>query len=54
MKNTNFKLKHYKPEIIITCVRCYLKYPLNYKNIEEMVEERNVEVDHKTIILINL
>jgi transposase-like protein len=49
MKNTNFKWKHYEAEIIITCVRWYLKYPLSYRNIEEMMEERNVEVDHTTI-----
>ena len=50
MKNTNFKWKHYQPEIIITCVRWYLKYPLSYRNLEEMMEERNVEVDHTTIM----
>jgi transposase, IS6 family len=50
MKNTNFKWKHYQPEIIITCVRWYLKYPLSYRNLEEMMEERNIEVDHTTIM----
>jgi transposase-like protein len=49
MKNTNFKWKHYESEIIITCVRWYLKYPLSYRNLEEMMEERNIEVDHTTI-----
>ncbi len=50
MKNYNFKWKHYKSEIIITCVRWYLKYPLSYRNLEEIMEERNVEVEHTRIM----
>jgi transposase, IS6 family len=49
MKNTNFKWKHYESEIITTCVRWYLKYPLSYRNLEDIMKERNVEVDHTTI-----
>lgn len=49
MKNNNFKWKHYESEIIIICVRWYLKYPLSYRNLEEIMQERNVEVDHTTI-----
>ncbi len=50
MKNYNFKWKHYKSELIITCVRWYLKYSFSYRNLEEIMEERNVEVDHTTIM----
>jgi transposase, IS6 family len=49
MKNTIFKWKRYEAEIITTCVRWYLKYPLSYRNLEEMMEERNIKVDHTTI-----
>ena len=44
-----FKWKHYQPEIITLCCRWYLKYPLSYRNLEEMMLERGVEVDHTTI-----
>ena len=39
----------FEQDIIRTCVRGYLAYPLNYRNWEEMIEERGVEVDHVTI-----
>ena len=32
--------------IILLCVRWYLAYPLSYRNLEEMMEERGVPVDH--------
>ena len=31
-------------------VRWYLKYPLSYRNLKEMMAERGVEVDHTTIM----
>lgn len=49
MTNKNFKWKHYQSEIIMICLRWYLKYPLSYRNLEEMMKERNIEVDHTTI-----
>jgi len=30
-------------------VRWYVAYPLSYRNIEELMAERNVEVDHATL-----
>ena len=45
-----FKWKHYEGEIILLTVRWYLKYALSYRNLEEMMEERGVEVDHTTIM----
>jgi putative transposase len=35
--------------IILTCVRWYLAYPLSYRQVEELMEERGVSVDHATI-----
>ena len=31
------------------CVRWYLRYPLSYRNLEEMMVERGLAVDHSTI-----
>ena len=44
-----FKWRHYQSEIILRCVRWYLSYPLSYRQVAEMVNERGIEVDHTTI-----
>src|SRR4051812_37580958 len=44
-----FKGRHFEPEIIILCVRLYLRYALSLRNLEEIMAERNVHVDHVTI-----
>jgi transposase, IS6 family len=44
-----FKGRHFEPEIIILCVRRYLRYALSLRNLEEIMAERNVQVDHVTI-----
>jgi transposase, IS6 family len=44
-----FKWRHYAPEIILLCVRWYLRYALSYRDLEEMMIERGRHVDHTTI-----
>ncbi len=44
-----FKWKHFQGEIILLCVRWYLKYALSYRNLEEIMIERGLSVDHTTI-----
>src|ERR1700751_145148 len=44
-----FKGRHFAPEIIILCVRRYLRFALSLRNLEEIMAERNVHVDHVTI-----
>jgi hypothetical protein len=39
-----FKGRHFEPEIIILCVRRYLRYALSLRNLEEIMAERNVHV----------
>ncbi len=36
-------------EIILLCVRWYLRYSLSYRDLEEMMLERGLHVDHTTI-----
>jgi transposase-like protein len=36
-------------DIILVCIRWYVAYPLSYRHIEEMMEERGVLVDHSSI-----
>jgi len=50
MPVNSFKWKHFAGEIILQTIRWYLKYSLSYRNLEEMMAERGVEVDHTTIM----
>ena len=45
----DFKGHRIEKDIILLCVHWYLAYPLSYRNLEEMMEERGVEVDHSNI-----
>jgi len=45
-----FKWKHFESEIIMLCVRWYLKYPLSYRMLVEMIEERGLKITHTTIM----
>lgn len=44
-----FKWRHLQAEIILLCVRWYLRYALSYRDLEEMMMERGLTVDHTTI-----
>ncbi len=45
----SFKGRHFPKDLILICTRWYVAYPLSYRNIEEMMLERGVEVDNSTI-----
>ena len=36
-------------DIILVCIRWYSAYPLSYRHLEEMMQERGVFVDHSSI-----
>jgi hypothetical protein len=38
----SFKGRHFKQTIILMAIRWYIAYPLSYRNIEELMEERGV------------
>ena len=44
-----FKWRHFETDIILLCVRWYLRYALSYRDLEEMMLERGLSVDHTTI-----
>ena len=50
MSTNLFKYKQFKSEIILLSVRWYLKYPLSYRNLLEMLSERGVFVNYTTIM----
>ena len=44
-----FKGHQYPGELIVLCVRWYLRYPLSYEHVSELVAERGVELDASCI-----
>jgi putative transposase len=45
----NFKGSQFEREIILWGVRWYVAYPISYRQLEEMMGERGVSVDHSTL-----
>jgi len=45
----SFKGAHFPQDIILMGVRWYVAYPLSYRHVEELMEERGVLLDHATI-----
>ncbi|NIH15884.1 MAG: IS6 family transposase [Serratia symbiotica] len=44
-----FSRLHYPVDIMAQCVRWYLAYALSLRNLEEMMAERGIVVDHSTL-----
>ena len=44
-----FTRLHYPVDVIAQCVRWYLAYSLSLRNLEEMMAERGIVVDHSTL-----
>ena len=46
---TNFKGSHYPKDVILYAVYFYVRYAVSYRDLEEIMAERGVEVDHATL-----
>jgi putative transposase len=44
-----FKGSHFEQDVIRWGVRWYVAHPVSYRQVEEMMGERGVEVDHSTL-----
>src|SRR6202048_1630396 len=44
-----FKGFRFPPEVIVLAVRWYLRFGLSYRDVEELLVERGIEVDHVTV-----
>jgi transposase-like protein len=44
-----FKWRHFEADIILCAVRWYLRYALSYRDVEELLRERGVSIDHTTV-----
>jgi transposase-like protein len=45
----DFKGRHFTGEVILWAVRWYCRYGISYRDLEEMLSERGIDVDHTTI-----
>ena len=45
----DFKGRHFEASLILQAVSWYLRYPLSYRDIEELFRERGLAVDHATL-----
>ena len=48
-----FKWRHFEAEIILLCVRWYLRYSLSYRDVEEVMLERGTgqQVKDQTLVM---
>ena len=44
-----FHKRQFEPIVIVTCVRWYLRFSLSLRDVEELMAERNLSVDHTTV-----
>ena len=47
--NKVLQRRYYPLEVMLTCVRWYVAYPLSPRHVEEMMQERGVFVDHPNV-----
>jgi IS6 family transposase len=48
-ESASFAGYRFPPEVILLAVRWYLRYGLSYRDVEELLAERGIDVDHVTI-----
>jgi IS6 family transposase len=49
VESVSFAGYRFPPEVILFAVRWYLRYGLSYRDVEELLAERGIDVDHVTI-----
>jgi transposase-like protein len=49
MAKVQCKWRHFAPEIILCGVRWYLRYAVSDRDVEELLRERGLHVDHTTV-----
>jgi transposase, IS6 family len=48
-QDQSFKGRQFNAEVILWAARWYLMFPISYRDLELMLLDRGVEVDHSTI-----
>jgi len=49
ISSSPFKWRHFEPEIIVCSVRWSLRYALSYRDVEGLMRERGLAVDHTPV-----
>jgi IS6 family transposase len=49
VESASFAGYRFPPDVILLAVRWYLRYGLSYRDVEELLAERGIDVDHVTI-----
>src|SRR3979409_2749100 len=49
VSSSAFKGFRFPPEVIVLAVRWYLRFGLSYRDLEELLAERGIDVDHVTL-----
>ena len=44
-----FWKRKFEPEVIVTCVRWYLRFCLSFRDLQELIAERGLTVHHTSI-----
>jgi len=44
-----FRGRHFEEVVILLCVRWYLRNSLSYRDLEEMMAERGLSINHVTV-----
>ena len=47
----DFKGRHFEGEMVLWAVRWYCRYGISYRDLQQMMSERGVFVEHSTIYL---
>ncbi|KPD10822.1 hypothetical protein AN476_18955 [Phaeobacter sp. 11ANDIMAR09] len=45
----DFRGSHYPKSVVLFAVTFYLRYPVSYRDLEEIMAERGVDVDHASL-----
>ena len=45
-----FEGRHFDREVIVLCVRWYLRFKLSYRDLVEMMAERGLQLAHTTVM----
>ncbi|KMK82232.1 IS6 family transposase, partial [Brucella abortus] len=45
----DFKGAHFPKNVILYAVFFYVRYPVSYRDLQEILAERGIEVDHATL-----
>jgi transposase-like protein len=48
---SSFKWRRFESTIILVCVRWFCRYQLSYRDLEEMMKERGLDVDHSKVFV---